>query len=106
VDPRPYAVGSIAEVYRTYPSIGPVLPAMGYSRRQLHELAETIRLVPCDAVVAGTPIDLGRVVGDVGHPVRRASYELHETGALTLDDVVRGFLHTCPVRRTAAEGAR
>ena len=105
VDPRPYAVGSIAEVYRTYPSIGPVLPAMGYSGLQLHELAETIRLVPCDAVVAGTPIDLGRIVGDVGHPVRRASYELHETGTLTLDDVVRGFLHTSH-DRTASGDAR
>jgi predicted GTPase len=88
VDPRPYAAGSIAEVYRRYPGIGPVLPAMGYSDAQLAELAATIRATPCDAVVAGTPIDLGRLI-DAGHPVRRVSYELAETSRPDLAELLR-----------------
>ena len=88
VDPRPYAAGSIAEVYRRYPAIGPVLPAMGYSESQLAELAETIRATPCDAVVVGTPIDLGRLI-DAGHPVRRVSYELVETSRPDLAELLR-----------------
>jgi predicted GTPase len=91
VDPRPYAVGSIAATYARYPDIGPVLPAMGYGDAQLADLGETIRAVPCDAVVVGTPMDLGRLV-DFGHPYRRATYELREVGSPTLADVLTPHL--------------
>ncbi|HSD23234.1 MAG TPA: cyclic 2,3-diphosphoglycerate synthase, partial [Solirubrobacterales bacterium] len=74
IDPRPFAVGSIAETYRRFPHIGPVLPAMGYSHEQLHELERTINATDCDAVIGGTPIDLARVIRS-DHPIRRASYE-------------------------------
>ncbi len=77
VDPRPDAVGAIADTYRRYPDIGAVLPAMGYGHQQLADLEATINAVDCDAVVAGTPIDLGRLI-DVRQPVRRARYELRE----------------------------
>ncbi len=30
VDPRPFAVGEIAETFERYPGLGPLLPAMGY----------------------------------------------------------------------------
>ncbi len=59
VDPRPFAVGSIATTYEKYPATGPVLPAMGYGAAQLDDLAETIRRAPVDVVVSGTPMDLG-----------------------------------------------
>jgi predicted GTPase len=88
VDPRPYAVGSIAQTYAKYPSIGTVLPAMGYGDAQLRELGETIRASDCDAVVVGTPIDLSRLV-DLGHPARRVGYELREVGEPTLETVLR-----------------
>jgi predicted GTPase len=87
VDPRAWAVGSIAEAFRRFPRIGPVLPAMGYSAYQLAELEATIDAVPCDVVVTGTPIDLGRLVS-VRHPIRRARYELREIGRPTLHDVI------------------
>jgi predicted GTPase len=87
VDPRPYAVGSIAQTYAKYPAIGAVLPAMGYGDRQLGELAATIRAADCDAVVVGTPMDLGRLV-DLGHPVRRVTYALQEIGEPTLAELI------------------
>jgi predicted GTPase len=87
VDPRPYAVGSIAATYRAYPSTGPVLPAMGYGQAQLADLAATIRAAPVDVVVSGTPIDLARLV-DVGHAVLRVGYELREVGTPTLGQVL------------------
>ena len=77
IDPRPFAVGSIAETYRRFPHIGPVLPAMGYSHEQLGELEQTINATQCDAVIAGTPIDLARVISS-DHPIRRASYEFEQ----------------------------
>jgi predicted GTPase len=91
VDPRPYAVGSIAATFERYPAIGPVLPAMGYTDAQLADLAATVRAAACDVVVVGTPVDLSRLV-DLGHPARRARYELCEVGSPTLDDVLAPYL--------------
>ena len=62
VDPRPWAVGKLAETFEIYPEIGQVLPAMGYGEEQLKDLETTINNTECDAVVIGTPIDLNRVV--------------------------------------------
>jgi predicted GTPase len=87
VDPRPFAVGSIAEAFRAYPHIGSVLPAMGYSDEQLRELEETINAAECDLVVTATPIDLGRLIRS-RHPIRHATYELEELGTPTLADVL------------------
>lgn len=91
VDPRPFAVGSIAETFRTYPAIGPVLPAMGYGDQQVRDLEATIDRVPCDTVVVGTPIDLSRLV-KIRQPVVRARYELQEIGRPDLGEVVASFL--------------
>ncbi len=87
VDPRPYAVGSIATTYTTYPSTGAVLPAMGYGAAQLADLEATLRAAPVDVVVSGTPMDLGRLL-DPGHPMRRATYVLEEIGTPTLAEAL------------------
>lgn len=68
-----------------------ILPAMGYSDEQLHELARRIDAIDCDAVVTGTPIDLGRLV-TVRHPIRHATYELEEVGSPTLEDVLAAVI--------------
>ena len=88
VDPRAFAVGSIAETFATWPRLGPVLPAMGYSDEQLTELAATINAADCDVVVIGTPIDLGRLI-ESRHPIRHVRYELEEVGVPTIADVLR-----------------
>ncbi len=87
VDPRPYAVGSIIETFEKYPQTGPLLPAMGYSQKQIEELEETINNTPCDLVIVATPIDLRRVV-EIRHPAQRVRYELQEIGQPTLKDVL------------------
>jgi predicted GTPase len=87
VDPRPYAVGSIAETLAKWSQLKNVLPAMGYSDEQLHELETTINASECDVVVTGTPIDLGRLIQS-RHPIRHATYELREVGEPTLADVL------------------
>ncbi len=87
VDPRPYAVDSIAATYAKYPKTGPVLPAMGYGEEQIRDLEETINRVPCDLVIVGTPIDLRRLV-KVRHPMDRVRYELQVIGQPTLRSVL------------------
>lgn len=88
VDPRPYAVGTIAETYKKYPGIGVLLPAMGYGEQQMKDLEATIQKTPCDLVIIATPIDLGRIV-DFKKPTVRISYELDEIGSPNLSDVLK-----------------
>jgi predicted GTPase len=103
VDPRPFAVGSIADTYRTYPGIGTVLPAMGYGDAQIRELEATIARVPCDVVVVGTPIDLRRLV-TIATPVVRARYELQEIGRPDLSEALAPLLNE--LGRSAVRAAR
>ncbi len=91
VDPRPYAVGSISETYRRYPHMNLVLPAMGYSDRQVEELRRTIELTPCDLVVSATPIDLRRLM-PISKPVVRVSYDISEQPGEPLKKILLRFL--------------
>ncbi|MER2599083.1 MAG: cyclic 2,3-diphosphoglycerate synthase [Caldilineales bacterium] len=87
VDPRPWAVGSIADTYAKYPTTGAVLPAMGYGGQQLADLAATINATPCDLVIIATPIDLNRII-EINRPAQRVRYELQEIGLPDLAGVV------------------
>ncbi|MBN2305450.1 MAG: GTPase, partial [Anaerolineae bacterium] len=87
VDPRPYAVGSIAATFEKYPNTGTLLPAMGYGAEQCADLEETIRRTPCDLVIVATPIDLARVIM-LDKPWRRVRYELQELGNPTLAELL------------------
>jgi predicted GTPase len=87
VDPRPYAVGSIVELYAKYPTVGAVLPAMGYGDEQIRELSQTINNTPVDLVIVATPVDLRRVV-EMRLPSQRVRYELQEIGRPTLADIL------------------
>ena len=89
VDPRPWAQGSLGEVFRRYPGLGPVLPALGYGPAQIADLRATIEAVPCDVVLLGTPVDLGRLLR-LRHATLRVRYEVEEIGSLRLDDVLIG----------------
>ncbi|HHY69462.1 MAG TPA: cyclic 2,3-diphosphoglycerate synthase [Bacillota bacterium] len=88
VDPRPWAVGSIKDTFEKYPHIGPLLPAMGYSEKQIKELEETVNKVPCDLVIVATPIDLRRVL-KIDKPAIRVRYELQEIGTPSLEDAMK-----------------
>ncbi len=87
IDPRPFAVGSIREVYDKYPSTGKVLPAMGYGDSQIAELEETINAADVDLVIIGTPIDLGRIL-NIEKPAIRVRYDLEPTGDPSLKDII------------------
>ena len=93
VDPRPYAVGALAETYKKYPHLDAVLPAMGYGEQQIRDLAQTIENTPCDSVIVATPIDLGRLF-TLDKPSTRVTYDLQEIGSPCLDEVLEEFLKT------------
>ncbi len=90
VDPRPFAVGSIAKTFEKFPHLWRVLPAMGYSDRQRHELEETIKRVPCDLVIVATPIDLARAI-KLDKPNMRVRYEVEEIGKPAIAQMLEEF---------------
>jgi predicted GTPase len=92
VDPRPYAVGSIRDTFQKFSHVGKLLPAMGYSEKQLAELEETIRKTPCDYVLIATPIDLRHIIPIV-QPTLRVTYEVAERGSFTLANVIQQFVN-------------
>jgi len=91
VDPRPYAVGSIRSTYEHYTHLTSLLPAMGYSAIQRHELEETINRVPCDLVLVATPIDLGHLV-KLNKPSLRVTYEVEDVTHPGLTEVLSKFI--------------
>jgi predicted GTPase len=93
VDPRPFAVGSIKETFSKYPHMTELLPAMGYGRKQMEELRETIERSDAELVLIGTPIDLRRVI-ELDKPSLRVTYRLQELGEPTLADLLaeRGII--------------
>jgi predicted GTPase len=97
VDPRPFAVGSIKETFARYPHMSELLPAMGYGRKQMEELRETIARSDAELVLIGTPIDLRRVI-ELDKPALRVSYRLQELGEPTLADILaaRGIIEGVP----------
>ena len=91
IDPRPWAVNSIAATFKKYPHIDSLLPAMGYGGSQVHDLEETINRADCDSVIIGTPIDLRRII-HINKPSVRVNYELAEITKPDLSMILDEFL--------------
>lgn len=90
LDARPYAVRSIKETLDKWPKLKELVPAMGYSQAQIKDLEETINNSPAEVVVAGTPIDLSRVI-NINKPVVRVRYDLEEIDP-QLEEIIRELL--------------
>ncbi len=91
VDPRPFAVGSIKDTFEKYYHLENVLPAMGYGKKQMEELQQTINKSDVEAIVIGTPIDLNRVI-KIDKPSVRVKYDLQEIGKPDLEDILTEFV--------------
>jgi predicted GTPase len=91
VDPRPYAEGSIKATFEKYRHLTEILPAMGYGKQQMAELEATINAVPCDVVLIGTPIDLGRLL-KINKPSVRVRYEMDAVDKMVLPAAIEKAL--------------
>jgi predicted GTPase len=91
VDPKPYAVGIIKQMYQEYPHMGPVVPSTGYSADQLRDLEETLRRVPADVVVIATPARIEKLIR-IDKPFVRVSYELVVREGPSVRELVDEFL--------------
>jgi len=91
VDPRPYLTGSLQQTFQKYPGIGTVLPAMGYGKRQMKDLQDTINQTRCDLVLTATPVDLTRLI-HINKPSIRIRYSYKDNSAPTLEEMIRDRL--------------
>jgi predicted GTPase len=87
INPEKYAVGSIKNIYKKYKHLKNVLPAMGYGNKQIKELEKTINRTPCDFVIDGTPVDLGKLIR-INKPIVVVGYYVKERG-LSFERVLR-----------------
>src|SRR5207247_8032999 len=88
VDPRPFAVRSIAKTFEDYPNVGTLLPAMGYGREQMEDLRQTIARSDAERVLIGTPIDLRRLI-ELDKPALRVTYRLQELDEPGLAEILQ-----------------
>jgi predicted GTPase len=91
IDPRPFAVGSIIDTFNKYTHLTDILPAMGYGKKQIQELEQTINNAKCDVVISGTPIDLTRIL-KTKKPIVRIRYSVGQKTAVQLDIILDRFL--------------
>lgn len=91
VDPRRYALGSIKEAYTRFPQIGPIIPALGYSRKQIKELEASINNTPAGVIVMATPVDL-RKFTKLNKPAVKIDYELEERKGPSLEKILQRYL--------------
>ncbi len=91
IDPRPFAVGSIIETFDKYKHLTNVLPAMGYGKKQITELEQTINNADCEIVISGTPIDISRVL-KANKPIVRIRYGVGEETSNILENEIGKFL--------------
>ncbi len=91
IDAEKFAVGSIKEIYKKYLHVKKILPAMGYSRRQMKELEQTINRSDADAVVDGSPVNLSNVIKTKKRVVN-VSYSFKELGKQKLKKMILSAL--------------
>ncbi len=97
IDPRPYAVGILKELYQEYPHMKEVLPSTGYTPEQLRDLEETVKRVPADVVVLGTPADITRLI-TIDKPVVKVRWELKVVEGPTIPEMIAEFLERASER--------
>lgn len=90
IDPKPYLTGRLKEVFRDFLQITEVVPAMGYSDRQIDDLQETLNKAECDVIVNGSPINIENLL-DLNKPVVRVSYDIEPHKGKTIDEVLNDF---------------
>ena len=95
VDPRPFAKGSIADVFAKFGHLERILPAMGYGDAQRADLRDTIHAAAADidTVVIGTPSELARVLA-LEVPTAQVFYDLDELNGPTLEEILAPVLET------------
>jgi predicted GTPase len=91
VDPKPFLVGTMKEVFEEFPHITEIVPAMGYSDEQIEDMEKTLNQAKCDIIVNGSPIDLEKLV-KVNKPIITVSYDIEAISSPTIEEILDEFV--------------
>jgi len=91
VDPRPYLVGSMKDVYEEFPQITEIVPAMGYNDDQIENLEKTLNNAKADVILNGSPIDLTKLI-KANKPIVKVTYDIEATRKPSIEDVLDNFI--------------
>jgi predicted GTPase len=91
VDPKPYLMGTMKEVFEGFPHITEIIPAMGYSDEQIEDMEKTLNLAKCDIILNGSPIDLEKMV-KVNKPIVTVRYDIEAVKSPTIEEILDDFI--------------
>jgi len=91
VDPKPYLVGGMKTVFKEFPQLDDIVPAMGYNDEQIKDMEDTINGVPADVVIDGSPIDLGKLI-KCNKPIVRIDYDIEAVSQPSIESMLDEFI--------------
>ncbi len=91
IDPKPYLTGTLIEIFKEFPQIKEIVPAMGYNDQQIKAMEETLNKSKCDLIVNGSPIDLAKLI-NCNKPIVRVTYDIEAVSSPTIEEVLDEFI--------------
>lgn len=91
IDPKPYLTGTLIEIFKEYPQIKEIVPAMGYNDQQIKDMEETLNKSKCDLIINGSPIDLAKLINS-NKPIVRVTYDIEAVSSPTIEEVLDEFI--------------
>ncbi len=92
IDPRPYVMGTMKEVFEEFPHITEIVPAMGYNDEQIEDMEKTLNRVKCDIILNGSPIDLEKLI-KANKPIIKVRYDIESIRSPTIEEVLDNFIN-------------
>jgi predicted GTPase len=92
VDPRPFAVGAIAEALSRQSHIGAVIPSLGRTPEEIEDFAASVVATPGDAILWASNADPATILVGETRPVVRAFGELTEVAGPGLHEALAPLL--------------
>lgn len=91
IDPKPYLTGTLIEIFKEFPQIKEIVPAMGYNDQQIKDMEETLNKSNCDLIINGSPIDLAKLINS-NKPIVRVTYDIEAVSSPTIEEVLDEFI--------------
>ncbi|MFX1500808.1 MAG: cyclic 2,3-diphosphoglycerate synthase [Promethearchaeota archaeon] len=91
IDPRPYLTGTMKLVFKEFPQITQIVPAMGYNDQQIKDMEETLNKAEAEIIIDGSPTDLRKLIKS-NKPIIRVNYDIEPIKSPTIEEVLDNFI--------------
>ena len=91
ISPEKYLTGDLKKVFKKFSHLKFIVPAMGYSKKQLKDLQETLNKAKADYIISGTPINLSKLI-KTNKPIIRIKYAIKEKKSNNINKALNKLL--------------